>query len=164
MTKTRTKQPKKMSEKTKSTLIVGTIGVLIGVIGTVLTYASFAAPGGKGGGSAGGAGTISLSLPPVTDQNGDGQPNFNDIVRFNVATTATTQPWVNLKCYVNSVLVAQSYEGYYPGTLDDGNFGLDSPQWTSGPADCVAYLDAYTTKGGKASYVPITSVSFHVNP
>jgi len=129
-----------------------------------LVIQTFAAPnkgGGKPGGSSGGInGTISLVLPPVKDANSDGLPNFGDQVRFNISTTATTQPWVLLKCYVNGALVAQGSEGYFSGALDDGNFGLYSPQWSSGGANCTADLAKYTSKG----FQTLASTSFQVNP
>src|SRR4051794_13868368 len=69
--------------------------------------------GGKhgGGGSTGGSGTISLVM--VSDQNADGLPNWNDSVRFNVSTTATTEPHVSLQCFQGGTLVYTSQTGYY---------------------------------------------------
>ncbi len=92
-----------------------------------------------GGGSTGGSGTVSLVTPPVVDNNGDGAPNWHDVVRFNVSTT-TTAPYVNLYCYQNGNFVAGGSEGYFPGALDDGNFGLYGGSWASGTANCIAKL------------------------
>jgi hypothetical protein len=108
-----------------------------------------------GGGSTGGTGTIALA-PVVVDRNGNGAPNWNDVVRFNVSTTATTQPWVHLKCSQGGSMIAQGWEGYFVGSLDDGNFGLSSPAWTGGAADCTAYLE------NPAGSV-LGSTSFHVD-
>jgi len=117
-----------------------------------------AAGGGKhggGGNTTGGSGTISLASPLVVDRNGNGTPNWGDVVRFNVSTTSTTQPWVTLKCYVGGSLVATGTEGYFAGSLDDGNFGLYSPLWSSGAADCTASV----TNGSSV----LGSTSFHVD-
>lgn len=137
--------------------------LLFAVGGTWLLARSYAAPskGGGGGKPSQGSGTISLQLPPAIDNNSDGQPNWSDQVSFSVATTSTTQPWVNLKCVQGGKLVSEGWKGYFVGSLDTTrNFNLSSPSWVSGAADCTAFLDMYTSKG----YQQLTSTSFHVNP
>jgi len=52
-------------------------------------------------------------------------------------------------------LVAQGWEGFFAGSLDDQMFGLYSPQWTGGEADCTANL---TTP----PWMVLASTSFHV--
>jgi hypothetical protein len=115
----------------------------------LLVPAAFAAKGGggghkPGGGGSGGSGTISLA-PLVSDVNGNGLPNWGDIVAFNISTTATSQPYVDLYCYQNGVFVVGGSRGYFDGSLDTRNFGL--PSWASGPASCTAYLDMSTSQG-----------------
>jgi len=118
--------------------------------------------GGKpsgGGGTAGGA-TISLAQPPVYDANGNGMPNVGDAVKFTVSSTATTQPFVNLQCFQNGVLVANGWKGYFEGSLDrDWSFGLGSGAWQSGAAECTAWVKMYTKQGWKQ----LASTSFHVD-
>ena len=49
--------------------------------------------------------------------------------------------------------MSQSTEGFFAGALDDGIFGLYSPIWTGGDADCTA--DVKTNTGvviGTASF------------
>ena len=111
--------------------------------------------GHKGGGGSSGTATISLGRI-VVDQNGDGGANWGDLVTFNVSTTATTQPWVNLVCSQNGVVVASGWNGYFVGSLTTRNFGLYSPQWTGGAADCVAYVTTPT-------WSRLGSTSFHVD-
>ena len=111
--------------------------------------------GGHKGGGTSGTGTIALA-PMVVDNNGNGLPNFNDVVTFNISTTATTQPWVNLVCSQNGVVVAQGWDGYFAGSITSTNFGLYSPQWTGGAADCIAYLTTPT-------WSRLASTSFHVD-
>jgi hypothetical protein len=115
--------------------------------------------GGGGSGGGGGGGTISLATPLYKDVNGDGLPNFGDYVEFNVSTTATTQPYVNLQCFQNGVLVASGWRGYFSGSLDYPYFGLYGGSWASGGADCTAYLDKGSTASG---WTQLASTSFHV--
>ena len=125
-----------------------------------MLFRSFAAKGGggghgkPGGGSTGGTGTIVLVM--ATDVNGNGTPNYLDAVTFNVSTTATSEPWVNLQCTQNGVVVAQGWNGYFEGSVTGRNFGLYSPQWTGGAADCTAYLTTPTLSR-------LASTSFHVD-
>jgi len=122
-----------------------------------LAPAAYAAKGtngssGKGGGKNNGSGTISLVLVDSTD----GLAHYGQWVTFDVATTSTTQPWVGLKCYQNGTLVAEGWNGYFVGSLSGRNFGLYSPAWTGGAADCTATL---TTP----QWAPLASTSFHVD-
>ena len=115
---------------------------------------ALAAPGGGGKPpKSGGTGTISLVLLDSTD----GLAHYGQTVTFNVATTATTEPWVNLQCFQNGALVAQGWNGYFDGSLTGRNFGLAAPNWTGGAADCTAYLT-------KPDWSRLASTSFHVYP
>lgn len=138
------------------------VALMFGVVGGLVGWAAFAAPANKGGGKSGGNGSIVLNLPPSVDNNGDGQPNYGDSVNFKVSTTATDQPFVNLICYQNGVLVLNGWSGYFQNSLNWPNidFGLGSGAWQSGAADCTAYLDYYTSHG---RVITVTSTSFHVN-
>ena len=120
-----------------------------------ITLAAKGGGGSKGGGGkpTAGAGTISLVLMDSTD----GVAHYGQRVTFNVSTTATSEPWVNLKCYQNGALVAEGWEGFFEGSINDGVFGLYSPQWTGGDADCTANLTMPDRR-------VITSTSFHVYP
>jgi hypothetical protein len=84
-------------------------------------------------------------------------PHYGDLVRFDVSTTATTQPYVDLTCYQNGVLVGEGWRGYFDGALGDGSFGLSSPQWSGGAADCTANLVMYSNNKWKV----LASSSFH---
>jgi hypothetical protein len=115
---------------------------------------------GKGGNKPSGGGSSSITGPVmVVDNNGDGLPNWGDYVTFNISTTATTTPFVNLNCYQNGVEVASGWKGFWDGSIDPNwNFGLSSPTWQSGAADCVAWLDMQTKRGWKQ----LASVTFQV--
>ena len=87
------------------------------------------------------------------------QATYGGTVSFDVSTTATAYPFVNLKCFQNGVLVAQGWAGFFDGALGDRMFGLYSPQWTSGAADCTANLDMNTSGKWKV----LASTTFHVS-
>jgi hypothetical protein len=126
----------------------------------VLVPAALAAKGGGGGSTTSSTSTITGPVL-VYDANGNGLPNWNDTVTFNVSTTATTQPYVNLLCYQNGVSVYNSWRGYFPGSLDTNwNFELSSGEWTSGAASCTANLDMYVSS---TRYKVLASLSFHVD-
>jgi hypothetical protein len=111
---------------------------------------------GKPGGSGSVSSTISAPVM-VADANGDGLPNWNDTVTFNVSTTATAQPYVHVTC---SGVAYDSWRGFFAGSLDSNwNFVLSSGGWTSGAADCTASLGMYTKQGFKQ----LSSASFHVD-
>ena len=134
--------------------------IVFGLVGGLIGWAAFAAPHHGGGGS--GGGTISLVME--TDKNSDGLPNYNDVVTFNVATTSTTMPWVTLKCTQNGTLVYQGSNGIFSTSLNQ-NFTLASNSWTSGAADCTAWLqnwDNYAKRGAKG-IINLASMTFHVN-
>jgi hypothetical protein len=138
-------------------LEAGLISLL--VIG-LLVVPVFAAKGGGGGGGKGhhgsgttGSGTVTMAMVDPADTTA----NQGDWITFTVSTTATDQPWVNLKCWQGGDLVAQGWNGYFEGSLTGRNFGLYSPAWTAGAADCTAYL---TTP----QWAILGSTSFHVDP
>jgi hypothetical protein len=101
--------------------------------------------GGKGGGgSTGGSGSLTLSV--TNDVNGDGLPNWGDSITFNVTTTATTEPHVNVTCSQRGTVVYGASTGYYasypwPWTQI---MQLSSQSWTGGAASCTATLQAYS--------------------
>jgi hypothetical protein len=117
------------------------------VVGLMAGTAFAGQGGGHGKPTGGGGGTISLA-PLVVDNNGNGTPNYTDVVTFNISTTATTTPYVNLVCSQNGVLVASGWRGYWAGSLDTSwNFGLEAGTWPGGAADCTAYLKMQTKQG-----------------
>jgi hypothetical protein len=132
------------------------------VLALVLVPIALAAKGGgqAGGGKNGGTSSITLHSPLVYDANGNGLPNHGDMVVFDVSTTATTQPFVNLQCFQNGVMIANGWAGYFDGALNTSrNFGLNAAGW-QGAADCTAWLDMSTRQGWRQ----LASTSFHVDP
>jgi hypothetical protein len=84
---------------------------------------------------------------------------FGDVITFDVSTTATTSPFVNLQCFQNGTLVAQGWNAYFAGGLGDRTFTLTSPTWTGGAADCTADLDMFVNYKWKV----LASTAFHVD-
>jgi hypothetical protein len=85
-------------------------------------------------------------------------PQYGGQVTFDISTTATAYPFVNLKCYQNGTLVAEGWAGFFDGALGNQAFGLYSPQWTGGAADCTANLDMKSN----AKWKVLATTSFHV--
>ena len=129
------------------------------LIVAALAGTTLAGKGGKNGGVVSGGGTISLASPIAVDKDGDGQVSFGDFVKFNVSTSATSTPYVNLKCYQDGALVIEGWRGYFADSLDYETFGLYGGSWAGGAADCTAYLDAPTNRGGMKQ---LASTTFHV--
>ena len=137
--------------------------IIVILVFGLLAVPVLAARGGGNGGNGGGGGkppkpgtgtgTIALVMVDASDTTA----NWGDWVTFNISTTATTEPWVNLKCWQGGALVAEGWNGYFDRSITGRDFGLYSPTWTSGAADCTAYL----TTPQKAV---LGSTSFHVEP
>jgi hypothetical protein len=126
------------------------------VLALALVPAALAGKPGSGGGTTGGG----LALVMVVDQNGNGAPNWNDQITFNVATTATDKPWVKLNCYQSGVWVSTSTAGFFAAYAWAPNFTLSSGGWTSGAGDCTATLYMVTSNGRSKN---LASLSFHVD-
>jgi hypothetical protein len=110
--------------------------------------------GGKPGGSSGGSGTIALEL-----LNGDTVATYGHQVTFTIATTATSYPYVHLRCFQNGSLVLEDWQGYFSTALGDPLAYLGpTPAWSGGAASCTAYLEKSTSKGWSV----LASTSFPV--
>jgi hypothetical protein len=101
----------------------------------------------NGGGTKGGGSTSTLSV--VNETAPGTTPAFGQTVTFQVSTTATTKPYVGLKCTQNSVEVYSTSAGFfvgYPWPWQQ-NMTLSSGAWTGGAASCVATLYYYLGNG-----------------
>jgi hypothetical protein len=103
---------------------------------------SEAARGGNGRKPSGGGGTGTLTYRMVNDQNGNGLPNWSDSVTFDISTSATSEPFVDLACYQNGALVYGATGGFFDSYRFPGTrvMTLTSPSWQGGAADCTAKL------------------------
>lgn len=112
--------------------------------------------GGKGGGKTTGTSSMSVVLLDSTD----GVPHWGQHIRFDVSTTATTEPHVSVQCSQGGAVVYSAQTGYYdsypwPSTQ---TFTLSSSAWTGGDADCNATM--YYFNGSKT--VTGATLAFHV--
>ncbi len=90
---------------TRTSLRIALFATLVAVLALVPSaLAGKGRPGGGNGGTTGGSGTISLTLLNSTD----GLAHYGQKVTFAVSATTTTQPWVDLKCSQNGVVVEQA--------------------------------------------------------
>ena len=139
-------------------LIVGTAVVI--AVTSVLgfnTLTTNAVPVASHHSSHGGStGTSSLSLVLLNPT--DGSPHYGQVVTFNVSTTATSYPSVDLKCYQNGAMVMAWTAGFYPGYLWTKNVTLSSPSWTGGAANCTATLIYSNSK----TVITLATLSFQV--
>jgi hypothetical protein len=62
-------------------------------------------------------------------------------VTFNVSTTATDRPFVQLACFQGGTQVYSYQAGFYPDYRWSLVFTLSSNAWTGGAAECTANLD-----------------------
>ena len=115
---------------------------------------------GNGGGKepGGGSSRSSLTLVVSTDINGNDLPDWGDTVTFNVSTTATIEPHVELTCSQNGVIVYGATTGYFEGYLWPWTqfMTLSSTAWQGGAADCTA--DLYYFSGRRTPV--LASISF----
>jgi hypothetical protein len=86
-------------------------------------------------------------------------PHYRDVVTFNVSTTETANPYVNLKCYQNGALVGEGWATFFAGGTA-GTFGLYSGPWSGGAADCTADLGMFSSNN---KWKVLASTSFHVD-
>lgn len=115
--------------------------------------------GNGGGGSPGGNSSISGPFM-VADTSTPGLSR-GDMVTFNVSTTATTRPWVNVNCYQGGTLVYGEWHGFFPEYLYGQTYTLGPTRmWQSGGADCTAAL---VSKDGNRDKI-LTSIDFYVYP
>ena len=131
-----------------------------GVTAGSATSATQARTGGGGGskppkGSSGG-GTLAYRL--VNDVGGDGVVNRGDSVTFDITTTVTTQPYVELMCRQNGTVVYSKTAGYFDGYQWPWSqvMVLSSDFWTGGDASCTAEL-YYNNRLTRTS---LTTISF----
>lgn len=129
---------------------------LVAVFALVFASAAFAAkPSASSSISGPYLVTTSPTGSPVTAASTT-TPQFGDTITFDVSTTQTGNPFVNLKCYGNGIGY-DSWSALWPAA---GSFILSSPAWTSGTADCTANLVMYVNSN---RYKVLASTSFHVD-
>ena len=79
---------------------------------------------------------------------------------FDVQTTATDTPAVQVDCYQAGEHVFMSAAGYYPSWPWSKDMRLASGAWTGGAADCTARL--YKTSSNGLRTYTLATQTFHV--
>jgi hypothetical protein len=87
------------------------------------------------------------------------QPSYGGQITFDVSTTETDRPSVNVHCYQGTILVYDAWQGFWPGYYTDPVFTLSSGYWTGGAADCTARLVSFGSNGREKT---LASLDFHV--
>ena len=88
------------------------------------------------------------------------QPTYGGQITFNVSTTETSQPQVNVRCYQSGIFVYDAWRGFWSTYYTNPVFTLSSGYWTGGAADCTARLVAFDKQGREQT---LASMDFHVN-
>jgi hypothetical protein len=142
---------------TLSSLRIALVALLAVALVLVPAAAAGKGKGKPGGGTNSGGGTIKL----VPLNSTDGLPHFGQKVTFSVYTTATSYPWVDVKCYRSGSMVYEQANGIFATSLNQVFTLGPTPSWTGGAADCTSYLqnwDGYS----KGKIVTLASLGFHV--
>ena len=139
---------------THALLALAEAGLISLLVVALVAGTAFAA---KGGGRTGGT----LALAIVTDGNGNGLPNYGDVVTFSGSTTASDKPMVGLRCWQGSTWVFDGYVALFDSWLSK-NLTLVSTNWDeSADADCTARLFYYDNRSRERV---LTTMGFGVAP
>jgi hypothetical protein len=124
----------------------GTLIALL-VVGLV-AGAALAAKGGSGTGKP--SRDTGSTMSVVVLDGSDATPNHTERVTFDVSTSATDRPFVQLMCWQGSTGVYNKSIGIFYDYLFDPWFTLDSSYWADGQtADCTARLYYYDKRGNQ---------------
>jgi hypothetical protein len=127
----------------------------------LLVTASLAFAGGNAKSS---SSSISLQLMAAATTSGSTGPSFGQAVTFAVSTSATSQPFVHLKCSQNGSLVYESWQAWFYGANGPQSFTLGgTTAWRGGGADCTAYLENWDSYSKNGKITVLASTAFHVN-
>ena len=104
----------------------------------------------------------SLTLVVLSDAVGAlsvSGPVHGGEITFDVSTTQTDRPFVNLRCYQDGVWVYDGWHGFFESYVPDPVYTLASTYWTEGAADCAARLLSW---GKNGNWKTLATTSFHV--
>jgi hypothetical protein len=88
------------------------------------------------------------------------EPSYGDQITFDVSTTATDRPFVNVRCYQDGAWVYDGWHGFFESYGPEPNFTLSAPgYWEGGAADCTARLVKFDSNGRERT---LASLGFHV--
>lgn len=118
------------------------------VAAIALAPAAFASKGGKPGGG----GETSSSLTLVLLNSSDGLPHYGQQVTFNVSTTATDRPLVQLAYFQGELRSTPIRRASIRTIGGHRSSPLSSNAWTGEAAECTANL-VYTRDGTRLTTV-----------
>ena len=87
------------------------------------------------------------------------EPAQGGQITFEVRTTETDHPSVNVRCYQDGTWVYDGWQSFWAGYVPEPVFTLSSLYWTSGAADCTARLVYFDRQGRLRT---LASTDFHV--
>lgn len=143
--------------------MLGTIarqGSIVAVLLLVTASVAFGAGGvGKSSSS-----SISLQLMAAPTASGSSGPSYDQSVTFNVSTSATSQPFVHVRCAQNGSLVYEAWQAWFFGRNGTQSFTLGgTTAWQGGAADCTAYLENWDSYSKNGRVTVLAQTGFHVN-
>ena len=112
----------------------------VACVGILAPTAQAAKPSGAGGGGKPSGGDSSSTLELVLLDSADAVPNWGEHATFDVSTTATSTPFVQLDCYQGGTRVYGMSAGFFPDYPFTTTYTLRGTDWTGGAADCTARL------------------------
>jgi hypothetical protein len=131
------------------------------IVAALLLVAASAALAAGGGGKPSSSSSISLMLMAAPTTSGTVSPSYGDAVTFAVSTSATSQPFVHVKCSQNGSLVYEAWQAWAKGPQSFTLGGTDA--WQAGAADCTAYLENWDSYSKNGKITVLASTGFHVN-
>lgn len=134
--------------------------MLVTAVGAALVSVVIAGPAIARNNGNGGHKTSTSGFRLVLLNSTDGLPHWGQKVTFKVSTTATTQPFVSLRCYKSGALVYSAQAGFYASYPwpSAQKMVLKSNAWKSGGADCTGTL--FYASGSKT--ITLATMSFRV--
>ena len=104
---------------------------------------------------------VVVSTSPTTPlASAAAEPSYGSEVTFDVASSETDRPFVNVRCYQNGAFVYDGWHGFFNSYVPEPNFTLASSYWFGGAADCTARLVEWGRNGRERTLV---SLDFHVS-
>ncbi|HEY5660579.1 MAG TPA: hypothetical protein VI300_27595 [Solirubrobacter sp.] len=135
-------------------------GSIVAVLLLVTASVAFAA----GGATKSSSSSISLQLMVAPTASGSLSPSYGQSVTFNVSTSATSQPFVHVKCSQNGTLVYESWQAWFYGRNGTQSFTMGgTPAWQGGAAECTAYLENWDSYSKNGKITVLASTAFHVD-
>jgi hypothetical protein len=100
------------------------------------------------------------SSPTTALASAAAEASYGSDVTFDVSTSETNRPFVNLRCYQDGAFVYDGWHGFFASYAPEPNFTLASSYWLGGAADCTARLVEWSRNGRERT---LASLDFHVS-